>query len=316
MPYPSPTLTSLSGLLDFEAAARLGSFQLAAAELHKTRSALSQQIKQLEQSLGLQLFVRHARHVAITPAGNELAHTLRRQLGELRAQVSALRATQDPALLRVSTTHSLAMKWLIPRLHRFTEAHPAVDIRVEASDQLADLAGGGCDAALRYQDGEADEPLYREQWVLAHSPALAPAGLPLKTLLRQPLLHEGDTGPWLALLAAEGIKPSPHWDFSRSYSHGGLLVQAAVAGQGLALLPFALAEEDLTRGRLQPVAGGPWSSGYGYRLLLGAARREAAPVQAFAAWVKEELAGTQAACAAMLKARSLTPARPARTRAR
>lgn len=314
-------LHSLSGLLDFEAAARLGSFQLAAAELHKTRSALSQQIKQLEHSLGLQLFVRHARHVAITPAGSELAQTLRRQLGELRAQVTTLRATQDPALLRVSTTHSLAMKWLIPRLHRFTESHPAVDIRVEASDQLADLAGGGCDAALRYQEGDETELLYREQWVLAHSPALAPAGQPLSALLRQPLLHEGDPGPWLALLAAEGIRTSPHWDFSRSYSHGGLLVQAAVAGQGLALLPFALAEEDLARGRLLPVAGGPWSSGYGYRLLLGAARSEAAPVQAFAAWIREELAATQAVCAAMLMKKkkrgpALTPARPARTRAR
>lgn len=290
------SLYRLSGLLDFEAAARHGSFRLAAAELHKTPSALSQQIKQLEASLGLQLFVRHPRHVAITAEGRELAVSVQRLLGELRGQVQALRAAQDPSRLRVSATHSFAMKWLVPRLHRFTEQHPWVDIRVEASDQPADLDDGGCDVALRYGPVGGEPLAYEEHWIAALSPTLAAAGTPMRRLLRLPLLHEDDTAPWLSLLTAEGLPASPHLDFSRSFSHGGLLVQAAVAGQGLALLPFALAQEDLERGRLLRIAAAPLAPGWGYRVLGSSTRREAPAVLAFSQWIAAEFALTRAAC--------------------
>lgn len=299
-------LASLSGLLDFEAAARHGGFRSAAAELHKTPAALSQQIKLLEQSLGLALFVRHPRHVAITPAGRELAVSVTRMLGELREQVLALRQTQDPHTVRVSGTHSLTMKFLVPRLHRFTAKHPAIDVRVQASDQLADLDGGGCDIALRYQalDSMDEPPLYAEQQVVVYSPALAPKPVALAELLRQPLLHEeGGLDAWQRLLAREGLAARRHLDFSRSYSHGGLLVQAAVAGLGVGLVPFALATEDLAQGRLVRAACAPLASAYGYRLLRSAARVEATAVDAFEAWMRAEFG-------------ALTPARPARTRAR
>ena len=290
----APPLSSLSGLLDFEAAARSGSFRAAAAELHKTPAALSQQIKGLEQSLGLTLFIRHARHVAITPAGRALAASITRLLGELREQVLALRETQDPQLVRVSGTHSLAMKFLVPRLHAFTAAHPAVDVRVDASDQLADLAGGGCDIALRYQalaamDGPA---LYAERQVVVYSPDVASRPLRLGELLRQPLLHEeGGLPAWQALLAREGLGGRRHLDFSRAYSHGGLLVQAAVAGLGVGLVPFALAAVDLEQGRLVRADCEPLASAYGYRLMRGAARADAAAVEAFAGWIAAEFAG-------------------------
>ena len=287
----SKPFASLSGLLDFEAAARHGGFRAAAAELHKTPAALSQQIKLLEQSLGLALFVRHARHVAITPAGRALAATVTRQLGELRAQVLALREAQDPQRVRVSSTHSLAMKFLVPRLHRFTAAHPAVDVRVEASDQLADLEGGGADLALRDQslDTMDGPPLYAEQQVVAYSPAIAARPLRLAELLRQPLLHEeGGLDAWQRLLAREGLAARRHLDFSRACSHGGLLVQAAVAGLGVGLVPFALAAEDLAQGRLLRADCAPLPSAYGYRLLHGAARRGAPALAAFEAWVRAE----------------------------
>jgi LysR family transcriptional regulator, glycine cleavage system transcriptional activator len=288
MPRP---FTSLSGLIDFEAAARLGGFRAAAAELHKTPAALSQQIKLLEQSLGLSLFVRHARHVAITPAGSALAANVARMLGELRAQVLTLRELEDPQRVRVSGTHSLTMKFLVPRLHRFTAMHPAVDVRVEASDQLTDLDGGGSDIALRYQalatmDGP---PLYREQWVVAYSPTLVAKPLPLAELLRQSLLHEeGGLHAWQNLLAREGLAAQRHLDFSRAYSHGGLLVQAAVAGLGVGLVPFALAADDLAQGRLLRALCEPLPSAYGYRLLRGATRAGAPAVDAFEAWARAE----------------------------
>lgn len=306
-------LSSLAGLIDFEAAARHGGFRAAAAELHKTPAALSQQIKQLEQVLGLALFVRHPRHVAITPAGRELAQTVAGVLAELRAKVVALRLAQDPRLLRISTTHSLAMKWLLPRLHRFNERQPAQDIRVSADDGLADLDGGGCDLALRYQAMRAGEDavfVYAERLVLVHSPGLAPPQTPLPTLLRHALLHEGDNGAWLRLLTEQGLN-SPHLDFSRVFSHGGLLVQAAVAGQGVALAPYALAHEDLQSGRLLRAAVPAQGSGYGYRLLLSPARLDSAPLRAFADWLRQEFTQMDADLAVPLK-----PTAPGRTRPR
>jgi LysR family transcriptional regulator, glycine cleavage system transcriptional activator len=297
---------SLSGLLDFEAAARHGGFRSAAVELHKTPAALSQQIKLLEQSLGLTLFVRHPRHVTVTPAGRELAASVTRMVGELREQVLALRETQDPHTVRVSGTHSLTMKFLVPRLHRFTAMHPAIDVKVEASDQLADLDGGGADIALRYQalDTMDAPPLYGEQQVVVYSPALDRQALPLRELLRQPLLHEeGGLAAWRQLLAREGLAARRHLDFSRACSHGGLLVQAAVAGLGVGLVPFALAAEDLAQHRLVRADCAPLASAYGYRLLRSAARAEAPAVDAFETWIRAEFAG-------------LTPAGPSRTRGR
>lgn len=308
---PATPLTSLSGLLDFEAAARHGSFRPAAAELHKTPAALSQQIKLLEQALGLALFVRQARGVAITPAGRELAVNVTRMLGELRAQVLALREEQDPNLVRVSSTHSFAMKFLVPRLHRFTAAHPAIDVRVEASDQLADLAGGGCDVALRYRALGSAALLYAEQQVVVYSPELIAGRAPLAALLRQPLLHEnGALGAWQQLLTREGLGARRHLDFSRGYSHGGLLVQATVAGLGVGLVPYALAFEDLQRGRLVRADCAPLASSWGYALMRGAARADAPAVAAFAAWMAAEFAALQACFAAEEAARTNAPEAP------
>src|SRR5438552_722948 len=117
-------LRSLSGLIDFDCAARRGSFKLAAQELHKTPAAISLQIKQLEAVLGFALFVRHPRHIALAEKGRELAVSVARMLGELRTKVDALRGGNEENVLRISTTHSLAIKWLVPRLDRFTKLYP------------------------------------------------------------------------------------------------------------------------------------------------------------------------------------------------
>ena len=98
-------LRSLSGLIDFECAARWGSFKLAAQELHKTPAAISQQVKHLEQSVGFALFVRHPRHITLTEKGQELAISVGRMLGELRAKIGALQGGDEEAILRISTTH-------------------------------------------------------------------------------------------------------------------------------------------------------------------------------------------------------------------
>ena len=109
-------LRSLSGLIDFDCAARWGSFKLAARELHKTPAAVSLQVKQLEENVGFALFVRHPRHIALTEKGQELAITTSGMLADLRAKVAALQRGDEEAVLRISTTHSFAIKWLVPRI--------------------------------------------------------------------------------------------------------------------------------------------------------------------------------------------------------
>jgi LysR family glycine cleavage system transcriptional activator len=284
-------LRSLSGLLDFECAARWTSFQRAALELHKTPAAVSQQVKQLEHALGFALFARYPRHIALTDKGRELAASLSRLLGELQAKVGALQDGDAERVLRISTTHSFAIKWLVPRLHRFTAAHPQLDLRVEASDQVAALDSDACDVALRYgqlASGDADI-VYRERLVVVSSPALDAAPRTLSQLLSHPLIYEGTPELWLRVLEANRVA-ARRARFARSYSHGGLLVQAAVAGLGVALAPYALAHEDIEQGRLRLCPCTPLASAYCYRLLCSPDRRGLAKVQAFAAWVRGELA--------------------------
>lgn len=298
---PNPqSLRSLSGLIDFDSAARCHSFRLAALELHKTPAAVSQQIKQLETALGFALFIRHPRRVTLTAQGRELAVTVAQLLRELNAKVASLRAEDDPAVLRVSATHSFAMKWLMPRLHRFAAAWPAIDLRLESEDRLVDLQDGGCDLAIRYVRVEAAstaELLFRERWLMVYSPALFPASAPtLSELARQPLLHEGSPALWRRVLAENRID-YPHFDFSRSYSHGGLLVQAAVAGYGVALAHYSLAEQELRQGRLVAGPCAPLPADYGYRLMPAAGGEMPEKVRRFVEWIKDEVAAMEAGAA-------------------
>ncbi len=299
----SQQLRQLSGLVDFECAARWCSFKLAAHELHKTPAAVSQNIKQLEQALGFTLFERHARHLSMTEKGSEFAATVSRLLQELNLKVTALREDSDNECLRISCTHSFSMKWLVPRLHSFTEQYPDIDIRIDSSDAVADLKQGGCDIAIRHQlysNGEDGSLLWREQSLLACSPALlrlpgdknkrGKAGkIPdIRQLLRYPLLYEGTPENWIRLLQTHSLldlKP----DYAQNYSHAGLLVQAAVAGQGIGLLPAAIAYEDIRQQRLLHLHGVQLSSPYCYRLLLAPGKAGLGRVKCFMAWLGDEM---------------------------
>jgi len=290
-PAPGPPLRSLSGLIDFECAARWLSFQRAALELHKTPAAVSQQIKHLEDALGFALFARYPRRIAITARGHALAATLTRVLGELHAKVESLRQDDAELVLRVSTTHSFAMKWLVPKLHHFTQRHAQLDLRVEATDHPVELDGDACDVAVRYcriddADGRA---AYRDRLIVVYSPAIAARPRPLGELLRHPLLYEATPELWLRLLAANRLD-ARRADLARGYSHAGLLVQAAVAGLGVALVPHTLAHEDLAHGRLVMGACTPLPSAYGYRVLSSPDKRTLAKVQWFTDWISAELA--------------------------
>jgi LysR family glycine cleavage system transcriptional activator len=289
----SRPLRSLSGLLDFECAARWSSFKLAAHELHKTAAAVSQQVKQLEEGLGFALFIRHPRQIVLTEKGQELAGTIAKILGELHAKVGALQDGDEERILRVSATHSFAIKWLVPRMHRFTEMYPEFDLRIDSNDQRVNLDDARTDVAIRYGVAADDDPtvLFKERLVVAYSPALLAPGqgaLTLTDLPNFPLLHEGSTESWIKLLKEnKGLKRK--YDFSRAYSHSGVLTQAAVAGHGIALVPYLIAYEDVTKGALKLLhcRGTPFDQSY--RLLVNRSKEGTPKIKHFRTWIRNEM---------------------------
>ncbi len=286
-------LRSLSGLIDFECAARWGSFKLAAQELHKTPAAVSLQVKQLEESIGFPLFVRHPRHVALTAKGQELAIVVARMLADLRAKVGALQLGDEEAVLRISTTHSFAIKWLVPRMHRFTRQYPELDIRIDSNDAPVDLEADSTDVAIRYGPVRDGEPalLFRERLVPVYSPELLPPGraeLTLADLANYPLLCEKTPESWLQLLN-ENKALKGKYDFSRAYSHWSVLAQAAVAGQGVARVPYGIACQDISSGALRQIACRSAHFGSGYRFLVNPHKESMSKVQLFRAWMVAEM---------------------------
>ena len=154
-------LPSLNGLRAFEAAARHLSFTNAASELNVTQTAISHQIRRLEEELGIQLFVRQNRALALTPEAREYLPGVRAAFNDLRLATDRLKRRDDDHVLTVSTLASLAAKWLLPRLSAFQEAHPGIDVRITTSTSLVDFRSGDVDAAIRYGRGHWAGPARR-----------------------------------------------------------------------------------------------------------------------------------------------------------
>jgi LysR family glycine cleavage system transcriptional activator len=286
-------LRSLSGLIDFDCAARWGSFKLAARELHKTPAAVSLQVKQLEENVGFPLFVRHPRHISLTEKGQELAIATSRMLADLRAKVAALQRGDEEAVLRISTTHSFAIKWLVPRMHRFTKLYPELDIRIDSNDAPVDLQADSTDVAVRYGPvGEGDPSvLFRERLVPVYSPELLAPGqeaLSLADLPQHHLLVVQSPEAWLQLLNVNKALKGKY-DFSRVYTHWGVLVQAAVAGQGVALVPYGIAYEDIKSGALRQIPCRSARFESGYKFLVNPHKEHMLKVQRFRDWMVAEM---------------------------
>src|SRR5689334_21182553 len=177
-------LPSLNGLRAFEAAARHLSFTLAASELNVTQTAISHQIRRLEEELGMRLFIRKNRALALTPQARDYLPGVRAAFNDLRLATDRLLRKDDDKVLTVSTLASLAAKWLLPRVTAFQEVHPGIDVRITTSTALVDFRNGDVDAAIRY--GRGHWPGVRSEWLMADelfpvcSPALLQGDKPLR----------------------------------------------------------------------------------------------------------------------------------------
>lgn len=299
---------SLAGLRGFLAAARQGSFTLAAAELHLTQSALSRQVQALEAELETPLFLRTTRKVSLTPAGLRLQQAALAGLAEIDAAVADIRPGVGPRPISVTTFASFASLWLIPRLASFSEQMPGVDVNCLATDRTVDLDAEGIDVALRAitrPRWPANNPgLFDELAVPVMSPALMaalpvrqPADLARHTLLAFEQKYEAmfpQLG-WPNWFASRGDKPAKAVKpvSTLRFSNHDQVIQAAMAGQGVALARVALVAESLRDGRLLPVLGPPLASEMRYFVITAERARHRPEVAAFVAWVEAEAARTR-----------------------
>jgi LysR family glycine cleavage system transcriptional activator len=299
---------TLDGLRAFEAVARRLSFSAAAEELHLTQSAISRQIKSLEDELGASLFNRGTRKVELTAAGLSLQQSVEPALERIDRTVRHLRVASARRHVNVSTFASFATLWLMPRLMSFQRLHPDIDIRISATERLMDVDDPEFDLLLRYDFAakvpEGAELLFDELISPVASPLLQPMPTVATDLAQQTLLDEDNHSPssaslrwrrWLQRHGQPQLEPK-RWLYL-NYTHQQ--VQGALAGQGVALARLAMMHDTLTCGDLVEPFGAagrmPGEAAYWLVLMPGARLRP--DLIAFANWVRAEAALTRAALA-------------------
>ncbi|MEZ5779103.1 MAG: transcriptional regulator GcvA [Paracoccaceae bacterium] len=292
----------LSLLQTFEAVARRGSFTLAADELCLTQSAVSRQIRSLEDKLGLPLFRRLHRAIEPTAKGQRLFESVTRGLREIEGCVTGLRAATENPQITVSASVAFSYFWLMPRLERFSARHPEVDLRILATDQRVDLRHDGADVAILYGAGQW-------QGVRAHLlfgervyPVCSPAYLHDHPQLRRPsdmldqtLLHLDGGGniwggvDWQVWLMTQGVTGQPVRRGVRLNSYP-MILQAAEAGRGVALGWSYITDDMLAEGRLVCPVENVLETHDSY--YVGALEEvEGVPeIAAFLQWIRDEVA--------------------------
>ena len=296
-----PRLPSLDLLKGFEAAARLLSFTKAGEELYLSQSAVSRQIQELEEQLGVQLFERRHRALALTEAGQTLYAAAAQALATMRAVTDRLRAGRGRQTLAVTTTQSFASLWLIPRLAGFTRAHPELDVRISAETRVLDLERDGLDLAIRHGPatmvGTHALRLFGERVFPVCSPKLLkdpdkplrePADLRHQVLLqyddpdgRHPWMH---WKTWLEIERLTDLRPAGSLVFS-GYDQ---IIPAAIAGHGVALGRSPLVRKAIAAGDLVAPFKRTADPARAYYAIVSKNSAGRPEVAAFVAWLKEE----------------------------
>ncbi len=297
-------LPPLELLVAFEAAARHLSFTRAGEEVALTQSAVSRQIQALEGRLGVILFRRLHRALALTDEGRMLHAAVAEALARIDRATRELTQSERVKTVVVTTTAGFAGLWLIPRLATFVAAHPAVDVRISASNALASLDRGGVDIAVRYQSiaaaaglgvrlfGETVFPVCSPRLRGAsHPPLQRPADLAGHTLLRMEpdgknQLQDWDL--WLHAMGLAALQPAGMLHFS-SYDQ---LISAAMAGQGIALGRVPLIESHLRSRKLVAPFSEIVVSPRSYYLLVAPASAARPEIRAFTEWLVTNAAAT------------------------
>jgi LysR family glycine cleavage system transcriptional activator len=296
MPRPIHRLPPLNALRCFVVAAKHLSISRAAEELFVTPAAVSQQIKQLEDHLGCLLFRRTARSLLLTDEGQACLPGLADGFQKLADALDEIDLLQKGGVLTVSVAPSFAAKWMMGRLEDFQEQYPDIDVRISASNQMVDFGSEDVDCAIRY--GAGNYPGLETDHLLSES--IVPVAAPVlveqsgirepSDLVGVPLLH--DDGPerdascpdWPMWLKAAGVKDADGKRGPR-FDQSALVLEAAVAGRGVALAKARLAEQDLEAGRLVRLFDLEQPLRFAYFLVCPARKARLAKVAAFRTWL-------------------------------
>jgi LysR family glycine cleavage system transcriptional activator len=292
-------LPPLNALRAFEAAARHLNFSRAADELSVTPGAVSQQIQNLEDYVGVALFKRTPKGLLLTDPAQIALPALREAFDRLAEAASMLTAAVDGRRLTVSVAPSFAAKWLVPRLGQFETLHPQVDVWISAGMELVDFNSGEIDIAIRYGAGRYPGlevvRLMQETVIPVVSPALLESQ-PLNDpadLAGHVLLHDGSPDAdescpdWTMWLAARGVRGVDGTRGPR-FNQSSLVIEAAVGGRGVALAKRALAQADLDAGRLVSPFQITTAVDFAYYLVHPKPKGRLPQVKAFMAWLTAE----------------------------
>lgn len=299
-------LPSLDTLRVFSVAARHLSFTKAAEELHLTQSAISHRVRALEEELGVLLFNRLTRRLTLTPAGQALAQRVERAVSDIARAIDGLDGNSEERRLTVTTLPSVASRWLVPRLSRFQELHPEIELQVIADPTPLDLRSERIDVAIRF--GAGSYPGYAVTTLMPDSvfPVCAPQLIanrrPTRTIDEMfdlPLLHDSSTegdgsgSDWRSWLdhVGRGEVSCAH---GQRFSDARLLIDAAALGLGVALARASLVADLLADGALICPLRLSAPTAFAYYLLALPKAEASAKVVAFRAWLKAEAATTVA----------------------
>jgi len=299
-------LPPLNALRAFEAAARHGSFSGAAEELRVTDSAVSQQVRTLERYLGTRLFKRLPRGLLLTELGSTYLPVLTAGFDRLSEATARLRTGGIGGLLTVAALPAFASGWLLPRISRFRERYPRVDLLLKTSRALADFRREDIDMAIRFgaETGADTKSVFlmgEEVFPVASPTLVSPSLLPMTVadLRALPLLHDVDghsAQPWLSWqgwFERAGVE-SPTALRGLKFTDSIVLLSAAVTGLGVALGRGPNIEGLLSRGQLVRLTQESWKAGWSYRLVAPPANFSRPNVRAFVEWIVEEAEGNAA----------------------
>lgn len=289
------TIPSLSTLRTFEGVARLRSMSRAAAELGVTQGAVSRAIQSLEAELGSILFRRSRPYLELTKAGELLYVDVRAGFKSLHAGVRRVQTLNDAGRLAIDVLPTFAIRFLIPRLPRLSQRHPVVEVDLTVSERTIDFEVDPVDLAIRYGrenqwPGAASVHLMQEELVLVAAPRLLgeaghfePAQLQASSLLR----HTTRRDAWAEFLAASGLPPME--PSGLGLEHFFMVIEAAVAGMGFALLPRFMIQRELGDGSLAVAPLPALLRPQGYHLLYQEGRRFEGRIALVAQWLHDEI---------------------------
>lgn len=284
-------LPPLNTLRAFEAAARHESFLRAAGELHLTPSAISHQIRTLEEHLGVTLFHRRPRAVSLSDAGRSFLPPVQDALDGIARAAERIAADPDARVLTVTAAPVFAMGWLIPRLADFHNRHPELEVRLDTSLELLDLAASDVDVGIRYTvnpdyPGLCVDLLFHEQPAVICSPRMARDIKGPEDLRNCTLIHtRTQVGKWRAVLAAVGVE-GVDLDRGPHFTHDSLALEAAVNGLGVAIVnQNVVAQSWIDEGRIAIPFDLGYTGSHGYYLIYPESTAQQAKIVAFREWL-------------------------------